>query len=213
MTIREVQTSISGGESQHIEFKKKVAHPEKIVREVVAFANSDGGELYIGVDDDGKISGLKFAEEEKFALESAIRRYCRPRIAFNSEIIKITEKKSLIRYQISESDKKPHYVIENSKGKAYVRVDDRSVQASKEIREILRRSRSGKNVKFHFGDKEKLLMQYLLEYDAITIKKFSLIAGISQYMASRTLILLVLANVLKVIPRELEDWYLLRNQE
>jgi predicted HTH transcriptional regulator len=210
MTIREVQTSIRGGESQHIEFKKKVAHPEKIVREIVAFANSKGGELYIGVDDDGNISGLKFADEEKFALERAICRYCRPRILFTSEIIKITEKKSLIRYKISESDTKPHYVIENNKGKAYVRVNDRSVQASKEIREILRRSRSDKNVKFHFGDKEKLLMQYLQENDAITIKKFSLIAGISHYMASRTLILLVLANVLKVVPREIEDWYLLR---
>lgn len=211
MTLREIQSSIRGGESQIVEFKKKVAHPEKIVREVVAFANSNGGELYIGIDDDGKISGLKFAEEEKFALEKAISRYCRPRIKFASEIIKITEKKSIIRYTIFESPNKPHYVIENKKGKAYVRVNDRSVQASKEIREILRRSRNVKDVKFHFGDKEKMLMQYLQENDHITIGQLAVMAGISRYMASRTLILLVLANVLKVIPRELEDWYVLND--
>lgn len=211
MTLREIQSSISGGESQLVEFKKKVAHPEKIVREVVAFANSKGGELYIGVDDDGRISGLKFAEEDKFALEKAISRYCRPRIRFASEIIKISEKKSIIRYTIFESPKKPHYVIEDKKGKAYVRVDDRSVQASKEIREILRRSRNGKDVKFHFGEKEKTLMQYLQTQEHITIRQFATLAGISSYMASRTLILLVLANVLKVIPRELEDWYVLND--
>lgn len=211
MTIREIQSSISGGEGQLIEFKKKVAHPEKIVREIVAFANSNGGELYIGVDDDGKISGLKFAEEDKFALEKAILRYCRPRIKFASEIIKISEKKSIIRYTIFESPKKPHYVIEDKKGKAYVRVKDRSVQASKEIREILRRSRNVKDVKFHFGDKEKMLMQYLQSNEYITINQLAEMADISKYMASRTLVLLVLANVLKVIPRELEDWYVLNN--
>lgn len=211
MTLREVQTTISGGEGQLIEFKKKVAHPEKIVREVVAFANSKGGDLYIGIDDDGKISGLKFAEEDKFALEKAIINYCKPRIEYASEIIKISEKKAIIRYTIFESPKKPHYVIENKKGKAYVRVDDRSVQASKEIREILRRSRNDKNVKFHFGDKEKLLMQYLQENEYITIRQFASLAGISKYMSSRTLILLVLANVLKVIPQELEDRYILND--
>jgi predicted HTH transcriptional regulator len=209
MTLREIQTSISSGENQMLEFKKKVAHPEKIVREVVAFANSNGGELYIGVDDNGTISGLKFAEEDQFALEKAIQKYCKPKINFKSEIIKISEKKAIVRYTIFESPKKPHYVIENNKGKAYVRVEDKSVQASREIREILRRSRSGKNVKFHFGEKEKLLMQYLQVHEFITIKKFALLAGISNYMASRTLILLVLANVLKVIPRENEDWYAL----
>ena len=47
------------------------------------------------------------------------------------------------------------------------------------------------------------------ENNHITISQLAVMAGISRYMASRTLILLVLANVLKAIPRELEDWYVL----
>jgi predicted HTH transcriptional regulator len=45
------------GEGATLEFKLKSNHPEKIVREVVAFANSQGGLLLIGVGDDKSIPG------------------------------------------------------------------------------------------------------------------------------------------------------------
>jgi predicted HTH transcriptional regulator len=43
------------GEGMHLEFKLKAAHPEKIVREIVAFANAQGGLLLVGVGDDKSI--------------------------------------------------------------------------------------------------------------------------------------------------------------
>ncbi|MCC6835531.1 MAG: ATP-binding protein, partial [Cytophagales bacterium] len=52
------------GEGLHLEFKRKAAHPEKIVRELIAFANTAGGTLLIGVDDDGSIPGVKYPDEE-----------------------------------------------------------------------------------------------------------------------------------------------------
>lgn len=212
MTIHDIQDFVNEGENQLLEFKKKVANPQKIVREIVAFANTKGGRLLIGVDDDGKISGLKFAEEEKFALEEAIFKYCKPKIEFSSEIVRLNAKKAVINYTIFESKKKPHYVVENKQGRAYVRVEDRSIQASREIREILRRSRKNKDIKFHYGDKEKTLMEYLAIHKKITLKKFAEVAKLSKYRASRTLILLVLANVLKVVPQEKEDFYILREE-
>jgi hypothetical protein len=89
-------------------------------------------------------------------------------------------------------------------------VADKSIQASKEVREILKRSRKVKDIKFHFGAKEKLLMSYLADHKFITLSQFRSLAGISRYMASKTLILLVLANVLKIIPEEKEDFYYLK---
>ena len=47
---REIYQLINSGEGQFVEFKKKVNHG-KIIREVVAFANAQGGHLFIGVDD------------------------------------------------------------------------------------------------------------------------------------------------------------------
>lgn len=212
MTIRELIAQVNAGEGERLEFKKKVAFPEKIVREIVAFANTNGGDLFIGVDDDGSISGLKFADEDQYELEKAIRSYCKPMIKYKSEIIPVSKKKSVIRYTIFESVRKPHYVIENSEAtrKAYVRVRDRSIQASREIREILKRSRKNKDIKFTYGEKETILMQYLEKNAHITVKRFAEISGLPKRIASQTLILLALANVLRVIPREVEDYFELK---
>ena len=213
MTFQEVQLLVRRGENEVQEFKRKVAFPEKIVREAVAFANSKGGRLFIGVDNDGSIPGLKFAEEEAYALENALKKYCRPPIPYHTETIAISEKKAILSFHISESTKKPHYVIDDFKtkqGKAYVRVEDRSVQASKEVREILRRNRKEKDIRFQYGEKEQILMRYLDQHAHITLIDFMKIASISRFIASRTLILLVLANVLQIMPREGEDFYLMK---
>ncbi|MTI31832.1 AlbA family DNA-binding domain-containing protein [Xanthovirga aplysinae] len=213
MTLREVQALVNQGENEVIEFKRKANHPEKIVKEVVAFANSRGGHLLIGVDDNKTISGLKYADEDIFVLERAILNFCRPRINYALKVIPLSENRKILSFYIHPSIKKPHYVLEDEKsrwGKVYVRNEDKSIQASREVREILRRRRRQKDISFHFGEKEKLLMEYLQNHDHITLKEFSSLAKINLFKSSRTLILLVLANVLEIIPREKEDYYILK---
>lgn len=56
------------------------------------------------------------------------------------------------------------------------------------------------NIKFEDGEKERVLMQYLESHESIQLHELKNIAGISQLVASRTLIKLVLANVLDVTP-------------
>lgn len=210
MKLREIQKLVKRGETETVEFKAKANHPEKIVKEIVAFANTRGGKLLIGVSDKGKISGLTAAEEERFILEHAIKEYCFPKINYHHEIIPLSAKKSIIIYTIFESELKPHYTwVDQAKNrkKGYIRVADRSVQASTEMKEILRRERKRSAVRFTYGEKEKLLLNYLGKHDFITLESFAKLAGINPYLASRTLITLVLARVLKIIPREGEDWY------
>ena len=55
MTLTDAQQLIAQGEGHQIEFKLKAKHPDRIIREIVAFSNSKGGHLFIGVDDDGSI--------------------------------------------------------------------------------------------------------------------------------------------------------------
>ncbi len=210
MTLPEIQHLVRQGETETLEFKTKANHPEKIVKEMVAFANTKGGQLLVGVNDHGEITGLSAAEEELYSLENAISKYCFPRINYRYEIIPVSAKKAILIYTIFESELKPHYTLieqpENQR-KGYIRVADRSVQASKEMKEILRRKRKKAAVRFTYGEKEKVLMKYLEENDFITLKYFAKLADIKPYLASRTLITLVLAKVLKIIPREGEDWY------
>ncbi|MEZ5534709.1 MAG: putative DNA binding domain-containing protein [Thiolinea sp.] len=55
----EIQTLIQQGENTQIEFKSAAARPESLAREIVAFANTLGGSLLIGVEDDGTITGIE----------------------------------------------------------------------------------------------------------------------------------------------------------
>ena len=206
MTIRELRSLVRKGESDRLEFKKKVDYPEKVIKEITAFANTNGGELLIGVDDNGVISGLKYPDEEHFVLENALKLYCRPSLSLTAEHIPVAPDLFVLRYTIEKSERRPHTIKNgNGKGDVYVRVVDKSVKASAELVEIIERQRKGKDIRFYFGNSEKVLMDYLENNSSITIEEYAQVAGLTNTQAARKLILLVLANVLLVLPGEKHD--------
>lgn len=209
MDYRALKDLVRRGEGQQIEFKLKVNHPDKIVREVVAFANTDGGLLLVGVNDDLSIPGLKYADEDLYLLERAIQKFCFPAIPYTLERIQLYDEREVLVFRIQPSPNRPHYVVldpeKPDEKKAYVRVADKSVQASKEVREILKGERTERSVRFTYGDKERVLMQHLSQHQTITVDLFASIANVPRKIASRTLVLLVLANVLQVHPNEMVD--------
>lgn len=206
MDLRTLKELVKQGEGDTLEFKLKTNHPEKIVREIVAFANSGGGKLLVGIGDDKTIKGLKYADEDEYILERAIQKYCTPPIPYRIERIALTDERDVLVFHIHRSTEKPHAVLDISgKKKSYVRVKDRSVQASPEMREIMKRTRRTRDVRFNYGEKEKQLMQLLDKQQSVTVDSFASTAGIPRTMASRTLVLLVLANVLEVHPDEVRD--------
>lgn len=211
MTLQEVKTLAAKGEGIRIEFKKKAAFPEKIVREVIAFANTEGGDLLIGVDDDGTVSGQRYIEEEIFVMEKAIRELVFPVLEFEVFQLKLSEKKGVAIFRIPFSPNRPHYLQEKEKKQAFIRVEDRSVQASREVWEVLKRGKNPKDTVFTYGKKEETLMKFLGENEKITLREFSKIAGIPRFLASKTLVRLVSANVLRLHPQELEDFFTLKD--
>ena len=74
-------SDIASGEGQHREFKQLIDNPESVAGEIVAFANSDGGALYVGVDDDGHIVGLSDADATFQSLTNICRDRCIPPIS------------------------------------------------------------------------------------------------------------------------------------
>ena len=199
------------GEGHFLEFKLKTNHPDKIVREIVAFANTDGGTLLIGIGDDGTIPGLKYADEDEYILVRAIEKFCFPAITYTLERVQLHDEREVLVLCIPRSPHRPHHVLPDpadpENRKVYVRVDDKSVQASKEVREIMKGERADRNVRFNYGDKEKALMHYLGQNTYVTVDMFAALANISRKIASRTLVLLVLANVLDIFPSDVMDRY------
>lgn len=55
---------IPKAENQYIEFKREEASAQTLAEEVVAFANGEGGEIWLGVDDEGQARGLTRSYEE-----------------------------------------------------------------------------------------------------------------------------------------------------
>lgn len=197
---------VKKGEGEHLEFKLKSNHPEKIVREVVAFANSGGGKLLVGVGDDKTIKGLKDADEDEFTLTRAIDKYIYPKISFKKERVAITPDRDVLVLTIPRSVDKPHYVVDDTGARqAYIRVEDKSIQASREMKEIMRRGRGERDISFQYGDKEKKLMKLLDEKESVTVDLFAAFAGIPRKIASNTLVVMVLARILEVHPHEMID--------
>ena len=67
-----------------MDFKFEISDAAKIARSLVAFANTEGGKLLIGVKDNGAIAGVR-SEEEFYMLQNAAHRFCQPEVHFTSK--------------------------------------------------------------------------------------------------------------------------------
>jgi predicted HTH transcriptional regulator len=210
MDLKELRALVSRGENMHLEFKLKTNHPDKIAREIVAFANTEGGKLLIGVADDKEIKGLKYAEEDQFLLEKAIDSLISPPINFTLEKLTVEGDKEVLIFTINPSKTETHSLLFENEQKIYVRNGDKSLQASKEMREYLKGKFKNRNYSFQYGDKENILVKYLDVNPYITVKKYAQIANIKTAIASRTLVLLCLTGLLIISPFENEDRFSLK---
>lgn len=204
MTLPDLARLAAAGEGLTIEFKKRVPRPEKLAREVLAFANTQGGRLLIGVDDDGTLAGLKDAIEEEYALREAIARHCDPPVPFGTERVMLASRREVLVVRVPASTARPHVLVgversaEGEAPPAFVRVGASSVEASKEAVKLMRRrAQDAAGVRFEFGDKESLLMRYLDAYGRVTVAAFATLAGIPERQASHTLVLLTRAGLLR----------------
>lgn len=212
MTLQELTQLSSLGEGASLEFKRKVPRPARIAKELIAFANTDGGRILLGVGDDGTVVGLRDAEEEEFVLRRALDAYSDPVVEYSAERVPVAPRRDVIVVIVPESPSKPHFLVSPDNGAertAYLRVKDKSVEASNEALHLMRRNDATQSVTFEFGDKELMLMRYLDDYGRITVKQFARIANISKGHASQTLVSLAKANVLRLHADHRHDYFTL----
>lgn len=92
MTPAQLQSLIQQGENTAIEFKGMPVRPETIAREIVAFANSAGGTLLLGVGDDGEILGIDNHERTEEWIMNIARTAVTPAVSISYESILIEDK-------------------------------------------------------------------------------------------------------------------------
>ncbi|HMN49202.1 MAG TPA: putative DNA binding domain-containing protein [Ignavibacteriaceae bacterium] len=204
MRYRELLELIEEGENIQCEFKRKFSTPEKIAREMIAFANTKGGYLLFGVDDDKKIFGVESEKETSELVKDTALNYCQPPLDYSIQYKEI-ESKEIVIISIPESNNKPHRIqdyksdLDINSAIVTIRVNDKSVQASKEMIRILRAQTNQSALKkYLIGPNEKSVFEYLSRNERISVKELSRLVNISERRASRTLVKMVRANLLMI---------------
>ncbi len=212
MDITELKALISEGENFKIEFKRQFSSVEKIAKELIAFANTKGGMILFGVDDDGTIYGVESEKSEIDLIYEAAREYCEPRIEPIVQVIGLNRKDIVVAI-VEESRKKPHRLqdyrdIVSRDAKVYIRVNDKSVVASREVVKILEsESPDSEPLSIIIGENERRLFKYLEDNDRVTVKEFAKLANISERRASRILVSLVRAGVIRIHTEEKFEYF------
>lgn len=131
MTVEEVKNIIQNGENFYIEFKEEEIKAKDLAEEIVAFSNSEGGIILIGVDDEGNIKGIKNSKLEETVM-NICRNNCIPNVIPSYESIEV-DGKTIAIITIPKGLNKPYYTSDH---KYYIRVGTTKRIASKE--ELLR---------------------------------------------------------------------------
>lgn len=202
----ELYELIDSGEGSDVEFKRQFSSPEKIAREIIAFANTRGGYLLFGVDDDGTVVGVRSEKSELEEIEHAARWMIEPPVDIIAENVHAGRGLDIVLVRVPESIAKPHTLVEyDTTGKrkkeqaatGFVRFEDKSVQASREMMNVMRgQSPTGQPLRLSIGFNERTLFDYLERHSKITVEEFAGLVNISRRRASKILVNLVRAGTL-----------------
>uniref|UniRef100_B3EPX9 Putative transcriptional regulator n=1 Tax=Chlorobium phaeobacteroides (strain BS1) TaxID=331678 RepID=B3EPX9_CHLPB len=209
---------IGQGETRHTEFKRLVHSPSKIAKSIVAFANTEGGIILIGVDDDKRIVGIHSEKEMLEIVYDAVKLHIDPTVGIETEILEY-KRRLVLAVHVPESDDKPHYHLEEQRDpdtlkmimqrKVYMREESHNKVATKDKVCLMKAIRNP--LKLSFGTNEKMLLGYLKKNPSITADEFSSLAGIPMQKAMQTLIALVRSGAIKLCTKGRESFYSLQN--
>lgn len=152
-------------ESPTVEFKRELT--DAVKREIIAFANTQGGELYIGIEDDGTVIGLNNAHKTLEAVSSMLHDSIKPDILVHTHLsVETLEEKEVVKIVVSLGTRRPYHL--KSKGMkssgVFIRYGTSVTNASEEnIRQMIMES-DGTNF-----ETARSLQQELTFHEATTI--------------------------------------------
>jgi len=96
-------------ESERTEFKSIVV--TDIKKEIIAFANCDGGKIYIGIEDDGTVIGVEDSDSVALQVSNMVRDAIKPDLTmFLHYETKEIEQKQVVIIDIQRGTERPYYI-------------------------------------------------------------------------------------------------------
>jgi predicted HTH transcriptional regulator len=188
--MESIKKLIGEGEHQQLDFKFRIEDQRKIARTLVAFANSDGGSLLIGVKDNGKVTGVN-PEEEFHMIQGAAELFCNPVLCFESRIWQ-EEMKLVLEIKI-ESNTNHIFQAQDDEGnwKFYIRRNDQTLIANKIIQKVWKLEENATKKPSVFGEKELMILKLIKEFNQITLSRLYRISELNKSSIDYSVSLLV----------------------
>ena len=128
MTPDELRERVARWEDSHTDFKEVLSSNSELAKDLVCFANSDGGQLIIGVTDDGSVVGVQDTEAMLLKIDDVAFQRCSPPVTVVPETVTVDDKSVLV-INVPKGSQRPYA---DGAGRYYVRSGPRCRQASRE---------------------------------------------------------------------------------
>lgn len=156
MTPGELRERILRWEDPHTDFKRELGSTGELAKDLVCFANSDGGQLIIGVDNGRNAVGVPDTDDLMLKVDNVAFNLCSPPITVVPEVVEL-HGKHVVVLNIPKGDQRPY---RTSDGRYYVRSGARCRGASRE--ELLRLFQASRSL---FYDEQPLPQLDLADLD------------------------------------------------
>ncbi|NTW53930.1 MAG: ATP-binding protein [Chlorobaculum sp.] len=196
---------VAEGEGLRIEFKRLVHSAPKIARSITAFANTSGGVILIGVDDDRRIVGIHSEKETLQIIDEAMKFHIEPRPRIEARVEEF-KRRMVLLVEIPESPERPHFHVErvirrdtgtrSVERRVFIR-DGSHNKAASEDRIALMLSKK-EPIRISFTDRERHLLGWLEAHERITAEAFADNVCIPIREARRILVSLVRSGALRL---------------
>ena len=133
MDLLELQQRIAKWEDLHTEFKELPVHEDDLSASLVAFANTDGGQLILGVTNNRQIKGVANPDRAMQRTDQIAYNNCEPPLTIIQETIQAEGGEIVIAVNIPKGDQRPY---RTNRGVYYIRTTSGRQQASRQ--ELLR---------------------------------------------------------------------------
>lgn len=197
---------IEEGEHQKLDFKFEISDARKIARTLVAFSNSQGGKLLIGVKDNGRIAGVR-SEEEFYMLDSAASLFCKPEIDLKYKKWTI-EGKTILEVDIEEGKNKPYLCkLENGKWMAFIRSGDENFLADIVQLKAWKNKNRRSGVLLKYTLSEQSVIDYLNLSGNVTLDEIIETTGIKRRVATEILGKLASFGIIDIHTKDKGSYY------
>lgn len=164
MNLPQLLERIRRGEDLHTEFKQMDVHADDLSAALVAFANTDGGQLIFGVTNDGRITGVDDPDRLIQRLDQIAYQNCEPPITIVQETIRTEDGRIVVVVNVPKGDQRPY---RTSRGDFFVRTSSGRRRASRQ--ELLRLFQSAESL---YYDETLVLRSSLDDLDAQRFERF-----------------------------------------